>query len=192
MKRKIVVVGLMLLVTTLFCGCINQEATQIVLGQSYSNFGFSLKYSNDMALEEQGFVNVYPDENSGILFGDVLYENTDTYHILKISWIYFGSINGSYTLEEILQNSIEAGFLLIDTDAATVTKSDIQTSTIENYKLMYQPYKFENGGTVLNAVMGTWYCSENERIYTLNVGFNEKEVLTLFEKYVNSFQSYSA
>ena len=193
MKKEIVVVIIITitLVLTLLTGCFERTPTEIVLENRYEGFGFSLNYSNDMVLEEQGFVNTLPDEDSGILFGDIEYTNTNTYHILKISWIYFGPLEGALgTLEEILESSIDAGFLLIDTEAAEVTKEDIQESTIEGYKLYYQPYIFDAEDVILYGILGVWYCNENQRIYSLNVGYSEENVMQVFQDYINSFNSY--
>lgn len=192
MKKYLILIFIFILLSTIIStGCFEQTPTNIILGNTYSGFGFSFKYSNNMIIEEQGFANISADYTSGILFGDVEYADTETYHIIKISWFDVGPIENSTELrEKNLLESLDAGFLLIENDEIDIIKKEIKEDFIESYLLYYQSYEYHVNDLILYGVLGAFYCDENNRYYTINIGYSEENVLSIFQKYINSFDPY--
>ena len=155
------------------------------LTESFSNYGFSFKYPENMEISEKGYIEPLPNEDSGSL--DCKLVTNEFYHLCSIRWIKAKEIDPDNLLDENLK---------VMKKVADIVEGEKGKTKISNYNVTYQKFelylKTEEGLKHLYGIEGAFYCQEGGRWFILTTAIDKEQVsiLDLMEDYLNHFKCH--
>ncbi len=158
---------------------------------TYSKHDFSFEYPTNTEIYENGLLGDLPDVNSGVITG--LYTSEDSHSII-ISWIVSDPPADNNAQDDLLTGGIKTGLGLLNPlleNADSLVEKDSGEASVEGHKLLYREYEIVSAGGALYGVIGSWYCNETRRLFTLNVIYGKESAVLLLEQYLNTFVCHS-
>jgi hypothetical protein len=144
--------------------------------ETYSKYGFSIEYPEDMTITEEGVLDATANDNSGAVGG----KSFGPFEEFAVSWVK----KSTPATRGDLENGLEEIFKL---DNFEKTGTIVETSK-SGHELIYQQGTYTEDSQTEYLIYGVWYCNIDEKLYVLGVGqTTEQNLLQNFERYLESF-----
>jgi len=158
-----------------------QKKPKLTLTNTYSSYNISFKYPSDMEITELGLLEEKPTNESGVIQGEI--EKDDLYHYFGVSWIKTINFN--------VEGAIAGAIASAESEGVEVTKKERGELEHMGHTVTYQIYEVyaeaSKGPSHLYGIIGVWYCNQTGRGFSINLMYNEQNVLSLFKEYLNHF-----
>ena len=146
---------------------------------SYSNFGLSFNYPNNMRLSEQGLLDNTATEVSGLVIG-----TNEKDEVLLFGWLKSVS---TIPLEQTLDGAFNG--MKNAEGVLSVVEGELVEGEKDRNKMIYQYYTLTTKEKTFRGIYAGWYSKASQKLYQLNVMVLEDEnLLPMFEMYLNSFR----
>ena len=145
--------------------------------ETYSKYGFSFEYPEDMTISEQGLLEDRATDSSGMVLGTL--EN-DKYELVFVGWM-------ESAIAPSLEASLEVFLDVIAEGKANFEIGELVETTKAGRRLIYQYYTFTIEGEASYGIHGVWYCDTNQRLYQLHLVYSEEDNLPIYQRYLDSF-----
>ena len=147
--------------------------------KTYSNYGLSFEYPEEMIVTNKGVFNDAADDESGL----ILLENGLKNKIVVVSWAY---TDQPPSLDDVLKETVEE--IKYIEGMTDILKGDVVETTKSGHRMIYMPTMYKSYGSDVFGLYGIWYCTDSERMYYLSVETFENTETTsmLFQRYLDS------
>lgn len=147
--------------------------------KTYSNYGLSFEYPEEMIVTNKGVLNDAADDESGL----ILLENELKNKIVVVSWAY---TDQPPSLDGVLKETAEE--IKYIEGITDILKGDVVETTKSGHRMIYMPIMYKSYGGDVFGLYGVWYCTDSERMYYLSVETFENTDTTslLFQRYLDS------
>jgi hypothetical protein len=143
----------------------------------YSKFGFSFEYPENMYITER----TGSTESWGQVVVSRLLED-NKFEQVSVGWM----ITEKPSLE-VLKAVLENSYSAMEAGGATdIVRGTMVETTKAGHQMIYQDYS-ETHIIRLNGVGGIWYCDDKNRLYALDVTSTESDILSIYQRYLDSF-----
>ena len=193
--------GCIVFVLILYSGCIQLGEKPpagkgiLNLTKKYSKYGFSFWYPEGMEITERALLGDYPDDNSGIIFGEYR-PNKKEVLFIGITWMKIPVVLPSSDEEEYrLLNDSLSSFLEGMEEEAKITKKEKGEIKVNKRRVLYQKYLSstdEYPEKILYGVVGSFYCYKNRNVYVFDLSYSKdkNESFLLFKEFLENFDCY--
>ena len=149
--------------------------------ERYSEYGFSFDHPIGMTIRENGFKEESASETSGV----VQYRFEYPLEIINVIW------DTAETAPELEAVLIEL-FAMVESGGTEVNdRGPLVVSVKDGHEMVYQRVNMTDQGLVITGVVGSWYCDEADRVYTLYYVTlpefaTQQDLLTEFQRHLDS------
>ncbi len=140
--------------------------------KTFSKYSFSLNYPHGLNPAERIDI-MSVSETSGQV--DV---NSMTYPLFKYS-LYWETNDTISSIGNVLDNHVTSFISRNPLITVTMTSSKV-TTTKQNHPMIYQEFEMIEQGSKLFGVIGTWYCEETSKVFTIFYYNLEKDLVQSF------------
>ncbi|MCK4859515.1 MAG: hypothetical protein KAS87_03035 [Candidatus Omnitrophica bacterium] len=183
----LILLGVLSTGIVLMSGCskgpeeLSMQEHGLALINTYSKYGLSFKYPSGMKISEIGMLEKTLTENSGQIVGKISKKNV--FHILIIAW--------QKTEVSNIDDAMAGALGSMERQGVKVNIKEKGELIHKGYKVTYQIYeaygKAKEGPDHIYGIFGIWYCDQTKKRYVVNIMYDKKDVLPLFQKYLDSF-----
>lgn len=150
----------------------------------YSKFGFGFQYPSDASISEQGLLETFASEASGI----VVVERED--EVIAIAWI--AMVPSMWKLwggvEAYAEVAVPDAIAAMEAEGVECElQGEIEVLLVAGHEVAYQLFTASAPGELMNGIFGVFYSEEGQKMFTVNVLTAIGDALTRAEEFLSTF-----